>query len=564
MSNDDMEIVGLSYKEINEDNKFDLSIWRSSDQRIKMVQDPDCPREVLDVVIDHDLDDDVVFATLLAKQIDDELLDKLCKRYNCTRENLDRRRDNMNKMKEDIRAKVFCGVPWNHVSTNASGTIRMCCQMINSQGYEGEENYGTVFKEDGTALTTSDDLSQHRNAPAWKKIRKELLDGEKPEICKLCWDEEANGIGSRREWTNNVFYDLFDKAILKTEEDGSIKHEDFPIEHWDLRFGNKCNLACRSCGPTDSDLWYKDWVAMQGRNTFYNRGIGEVTIDIDESGKATVKDSPFEWFDKTDLVSNVKESMPEIKRFYFTGGEPTINHTHRKLLQFAIDEDYAKDIVLDYNTNMAGVPNAIFEQWKKFKEVNLGMSIDGIYEHFEYIRHPGKWKTAYNNMTRIDNNEFTNLQASVTMTVSIMNVLHLLDMQWWMREQNWNTIAHSIIVHNLYGPTHLNTQNLPKSMKNYITERYNKFLEDIQKQWPDDAGFLNLVEQRLSSILHHMHAVDDNPDEWKSFFYHTEKLDKIRGENWKESLPEIEQMIRYCIAKDSRKNDVKLATAGKK
>jgi hypothetical protein len=48
------------------------------------------------------------------------------------------------------------------------------------------------------------------------------------------------------------------------------------------------------------------------------------------------------------------------------------------------------------------------------------------------------------------------------------------------------------------------------------------------------------------------------------FFYHTEKLDGIRKENWKESLPEIEQMIRFCIAKDSRKNDVKLATAGKK
>jgi len=61
-----------------------------------------------------------------------------------------------------------------------------------------------------------------------------------------------------------------------------------------------------------------------------------------------------------------------------------------------------------------------------------------------------------------------------------------------------------------------------------------------------------------------MHAVDDNPDQWKLFFENTEKLDKIRNENWKESLPEIEQMIKYTIAKESRKTDVKLATAGKK
>lgn len=554
----------LSYEEIEVENKFDLSVWRTSDQRIEMIQDPDCPREILETVIDYDLDEDVVFSTLLAVQIDEELLNKICVRYNCSLDSVYLKQDRMLAAKNDKRLNVFCGNPWNHVSTNASGTIRMCCQMININGYEGEEHYGTVFKEDGTALTTSDDLSQHRNAPAWKLLRKQLLAGEKPDICKLCWDDEENGIESKRNWTNNVFPELFDKAIQHTREDGSIEHSEFPIEYWDLRFGNKCNLACRSCGPTDSDLWYKDWVATQDRNTFYNRGIGEVTIDIDENGTASVKDSPFEWFNKTDLLGTVKESMPDIKRFYFTGGEPTINHTHRQLLQYAIDEGYAKNITIDYNTNMAGVPNAIFEQWKEFKEVNLGMSIDGIFEHFEYIRYPGKWKTAYKNITRVDNGDFSNLQASMTLTVSILNVLHLLDMQWWMKEQQWNNVDNSIIVHNLYGPAHLNIQNLPKDMKDYISDRYKRFLNDAKAKWPEDTRFLYLINQRLSSIISHMYDVDDDPEQWKLFFHNTEKLDKVRGESWKESLPEIEQMIKYCKAKESRKKDVKLATAGKK
>jgi MoaA/NifB/PqqE/SkfB family radical SAM enzyme len=439
--------------------------------------------------------------------------------------------------------------------------------MINSLGKEGEENYGTVFKKNGKALTTADDISKNRNAPAWKKIRKEMLNGERPELCKLCWDEEDNGIGSRREWTNNVFNNIFEKAILKTTEDGAIKHSDFPIEHWDLRFGNKCNLACRSCGPTDSDLWYKDWVAMKGENTFYNRGIGEVTIHIDEKGKASVKDSPFEWFNKTDLVDTVKESMPNIKRFYFTGGEPTINHTHRQLLQYAIDNGFAKNITLDYNTNMAGVPLAIFKQWKEFKEVNLGMSIDGIYEHFEYIRHPGKWSAAYKNLCRVDKEDgLENVRASITMTVSIMNVLHLLDMQWWMREQKWNRIESSIIVHNLYGPKHLNIQNLPPEMKKYVTDRYYKFLKDIQEisLWPNDPSWYHIVSQRLLGILQHMNDAKDDPAEWKNFLSETQKLDKIRNEDWRESLPEIAQMIQICSAQEMRKRDVKLATASKK
>lgn len=554
----------LEYKNIDDNNKFDLSVFRTSDQRIEMVQDPDCPKDVLERVVEHDLDTSVILGVLLAKRLDDELLESISHKVDYTIEELISLKDLMKKMNDDKRRKSFCAVPWNHVSTNASGTIRMCCQMINSQGETGEEAYGTVFKDDGTALTTSDDLSKNRNAAAWKKLRKEMLSGHRSEICKLCWDEEDNGIGSRRQWTNNIFHESFEKALLHTKEDGSIKHENFPIEHWDLRFGNKCNLACRSCGPTDSDLWYKDWVELSGKDTFYNRGLGNVKIEIGKKGTATVKDSPFKWFEKTDLVSTIKEGLPDIKRFYFTGGEPTINHTHRELLQYVIDNDYAKNITLDYNTNMAGVPSAIFKQWKEFKEVNLGMSIDGIFEHFEYIRHPGKWNTAYKNMKRIDKDDFTNLKASVTMTVSIMNVLHLLDMQWWMREQNWNTIDHNIIVHNLYGPNHLNTQNIPKNMKTYITNRYHKFYKDIRKQWPDDKGWLSIVETRLEGVLQHMNEVDDDPEQWKLFFTTGEKLDKIRGEDWKESLEDIYKMIKFCTAKEIRKKDVKLAISGKK
>ena len=554
----------LKYEEIGTDNKFDLSVFRTSEQRIDMVQDPECPKNVLESVVEHDLDKSVVLGTLIAKNIDDKLIKSISVKFDYTIDELHSMRSLMIAKKDDGRRKSFCAVPWNHVSTNANGTVRMCCQMINNQGYDSEEAYGTVFKDDGTALTTTDNISEHRNSTAWKKLRKEMLSGHRSEICKLCWDEEDNGIGSRRTWTNQAFNQTFDNAILNTSEDGSINHEDFPIEHWDLRFGNKCNLACRSCGPTDSNLWYKDWEKFTGKNTFFNRGIGDVTIETDDKGSAFVKDSPFEWFDKTDLVSNIKNEISNIKRFYFTGGEPTINHTHRELLQYTIDNGYAKDLILDYNTNMAGVPGAIFKQWKEFKEVNLGMSIDGIYEHFEYIRYPGKWNTAYKNMKRIDNSEFTNLKASVTMTVSIMNVLHLLDMQWWMREQNWNTIDSNIIVHNLYGPDYLNTQNIPKSMKSYINNRYRKFYVDIRKKWPDDNAWISLTETRLEAVLTHMNSVEDDPSQWKTFFASGNKLDEIRKENWKESLEDIYKMVQFCTAKEMRKKDVKLATTGKR
>ena len=168
-------------------------------------------------------------------------------------------------------------------------------------------------------------------------------------------------------------------------------------------------------------------------------------------------------------------------------------------------------------------------------------------------------------MLRIDNEVgFDNVKAGITMTVSIMNVLHILDMQWWMKEQNWNRIDETIIVHNLYGPVHLNTQNFSNEMKQYITDRYQKFLNDIKRRWVNDRAWYNIVETRLNSILTHMNSVEQNLDNWKSFFYTTEKLDKIRKENWKISLPEIRIMIEYCNGLEARKKNVKLVRAGKK
>lgn len=556
-----------SMEDIEKQKKFDLSIWRSSQQRIEMVTDPDCPYSVLETVATHDLDEEVVLAILLAAEVDEKILDIISKKWNYSKDELIEKQYRAFATRDDKRSAVFCGVPWNHVSTTAGGEVRMCCQMINSAGLPGNEAHGQVYKEDGKALTVWDDISEHRNAEQWKSLRREFLAGNKPKICDLCWHEEENGIGSRRQWTDTVFPYLFEKAIFHTAEDGSINHEDFPIEHWDLRFGNKCNLACRSCGPGNSDLWYKDWKALTGKDSFGSiSGEDDIVIEYDSNNKPFVKDSPFEWFNRTDLVGQIKSDIKDIKRFYFTGGEPTINHTHRQLLQYCIDNDHAKRITLDYNTNMAGVPNAIFEQWKSFKLVNLGMSIDGIYEHFDFIRYPGKWDTAYKNLKRADDMNTKNITACITMTVSIYNVLHFLDMQWWMREQNWKIIDPNIIVHNLYGPKHLNTQNLPVEIKEYINNRYSQFLEDVKAQWPEekDKGFVNLLEIRMNSILHHMNAVEPDAGLWDMFIEQTEKLDAIRGENWRESISEIWDLVEKYQGQELRKNNVQLATTSKK
>ena len=179
-------------------DRFDLSVFRDTADRIKMIQDPECPLEVFRVVAEFDQDQEVLVELYLLNIKDNQVQQHLSERIELTQEQLDFQR---NRRLYGDKDKVFCSIPWNHASTNADGSIRMCCQMIYN---DKDAPYGSVFKEDGSVLRASDDLSKNRNAPAWKRVRAEMLAGKDPEICKLCTHEESNGIGSKRQWTREI------------------------------------------------------------------------------------------------------------------------------------------------------------------------------------------------------------------------------------------------------------------------------------------------------------------------------------------------------------------------
>ena len=59
-----------------------------------------------------------------------------------------------------------------------------------------EAPHGTLMKTETEAYTGKDDPKLYSIIE--KRVRSEMLKGIDPEICKLCTQEENNGIGSRR------------------------------------------------------------------------------------------------------------------------------------------------------------------------------------------------------------------------------------------------------------------------------------------------------------------------------------------------------------------------------
>jgi hypothetical protein len=164
------------------------------------------------------------------------------------------------------------------------------------------------------------------NSDNYKKIRKDLLKGTIPLQCKQsCYNKEATGSISPRQISNKK-YAQYTHLQKNTDIEGSVTHNPNYI---DIRFGNLCNFKCRTCGPDASTSWYKEFPAYR-----FKKAIDNYT-------------------ENTIFWDSLSEISKSIEHVYFAGGEPFVQDGHYKLLIFLIDNNYAKDIELTYNTNLS-------------------------------------------------------------------------------------------------------------------------------------------------------------------------------------------------------------------
>jgi len=404
-------------------------------------------------------------------------------------------------------SKTFCPIPWIFQAPRSNGDLRVCCQANSS------EDYGLIRKTDGTPYNAAGDyLEESRNANIMKSMRLNMLEGKWSSQCVRCRTDEDNGHHSRRMAENKDWWFDIDEARKVTAEDGTI--DGVAIQYYDFRFGNKCNLACRMCGPSDSDKWYEDWEKLVGPK-FFDNGGEEITIG---------DNSAFNWHESEYFWKQVENNMRNIKRVYFAGGEPTLIQKHYTFLEKCVESGQSSKMTIEYNTNITTLPARLLELWTHFKRVIIGASIDGYGDVLEYQRYPVKWDKVYNNMLKIDKLP-DNVRCWFSYTVTVFNVHHTTDFINWVDEQQFsklNRVKH----HMAYNPPYLNVQVLPDEYKKYVTDR------------------LDMNNAICKSISSYMNSKSLNKLHWHEFEAITTKLDKIRNQDIKIILPELGKYVK--------------------
>ena len=385
-------------------------------------------------------------------------------------------------------------IPWTSVEVSPTGKYRPCCVYRNP-----------VTDEKGKQYTTSQNTIQEvMHSKFMHDLRKEFLDGKRPNGCISCWKQEDAGNESKRT--------LYIKKANIVGQVHLTKDMVSPV-FVDLRLGNICNLKCRICDAGSSSQWAIENIKTEpGSETQWRRVL--------KDGAWPLKKNKF--------FESLEDALPYVRFFEITGGEPLMIKEQFDILRKCVEQGYAKNIEVHYNTNGTQFPEKeLNEIWPHFKRIELAYSIDDIGNRFEYQRHPAKWNVVHENILKFKNSGLKNLSTQVCTTINLFNVAYLDELAPYIDE--WE--LDFWYINTLHQPEEFDIQQLPKDIKNTITDKISK--TKIRKKEINTAiQYLNV--EPLSIVK----------DYKNKLVTRIKRIDIARKENFKDIFPFLNKELK--------------------
>jgi MoaA/NifB/PqqE/SkfB family radical SAM enzyme len=363
----------------------------------------------------------------------------------------------------------LCYHPWVGLDITPQGQFKPCCKYQND-------------------IDTT--LAGYLNSTELTNLKKDFTEGKRPQACKRCWDDEDAGLPSKRQLDWEYIFHKQDPGI------DSLKVLSLP-------FGNSCNLACRTCSSLASSGWISE-----------ARKLKQHLPDIE-----IFKHQKF--YQDKNFIDEIKEKSSNLLHVEFPGGEPFLAgiDEHLDFLDYLINNG-SDTISLHYMTNATIFPKKEFwDRWKKFKKVDIQLSIDGIEEKFEYLRWPGKWQEVNENIKLFTAITSPNLQISVSHTVSIFNIFYLPEFIKWCLQNKLGKPYLGPVV----DPTWYSIKVLPKSVKSLVRDKLDRFILPEIVSYMNSENLINGFDDTIKYI---------------------KILDQHRNQNFSETFPEFYQLLK--------------------
>jgi sulfatase maturation enzyme AslB (radical SAM superfamily) len=384
-----------------------------------------------------------------------------------------------------VNKNTFCVAPWYSLNVGkASKKITPCCKVKNIAKYDYNQ------------------LEEYWISPELSKLRKDLLNGIKNENCISCWrDEEAGGESLRLIENRHLKLSPDDAPMMEQINNPKVSN----IKTFELVLGNLCNLKCVMCSPNDSSQLLAE--------ANLNQELKKTYTDV-----KTYDQTQHNWPKEDDFVEWCNEHLPQAIHLNFTGGEPFIIPWIQTMID-KIPDEQKKKCILHFTTNLTIVNLGLFENFRKFKEVWLSVSVEGVGDTFEYLRYGHKWETLETNIRLIREMKIKNLILMVNHVVQTPSYHSILP-----RTDYFDSLKLKIAPILLTNPEHFHISSLTKKAKKDFlakTDNYNGY----------NKPFIDFVRNKTKKYINH----DFNLS--KKVIRHLEYFDKVRKNSYKDIIP---------------------------
>jgi MoaA/NifB/PqqE/SkfB family radical SAM enzyme len=344
---------------------------------------------------------------------------------------------------------------------------------------------------------------EFRNSNYLKKIRKDFLEGKKPDNCQNCWLNESKGQKSIRSYYNNrkTYGDLLD---IKFDENTQLD-----IKHMEIKVNNLCNFKCRMCNADSSIEIQREIEKFPEIQEFFFSKKTQANDICDKH-----------WIQLIKMMSTTRQ-------LFLTGGEPMLTKKYYDLLDYLIKSGFSNSIELNVYTNGSVYNPKFIERFKSFKYIKFHVSIDAVGKTAEYQRSGTIWKKVKENTLKfaaISNIDF--YINTVHSAYTVLDVEALTDFYIEIYAINPSAIYS---VHNVMSPLSLSYLNLNDDLRKVAIEQIKASLKKLNLFKDSFERVIPELENMLFNL-----NLPSNYEGYEKFIKATQLLDVVRKEKFED------------------------------
>jgi sulfatase maturation enzyme AslB (radical SAM superfamily) len=261
----------------------------------------------------------------------------------------------------------------------------------------------------------------------------------------------------------------------------------------DLMFDIGCNLACRTCNPSNSTFWQKHLIDHK------------IQFEFPVKKESRVKE----------MISILETlDLSRLELIVFCGGETLMGSGYWEVAEAISKMANPKQITLSFQTNGTQyVHKKYHELLEKFQLIKLNISLDGVEQQFEYLRWPASWNQVVDNIFLLREQMPVNTMFLVEETISIFNLYYQHRLSDWVTKNFKDNRLGDPVDHtrhlargffDISNLTTMYAESLPSDLAKFIPTNWQEDPQNIQKM----LGYIKL-------------------------------FDSTRGEDWAKVFPEV-------------------------